>query len=211
MRIHLLPIVLLLSAAPLWPAAIGFEGLGDGTLVGDTYASFGIHFSNATVQAKDVSLSPLFPPAQGKNVATDLPGSPMAITFDFLTDEFSARFTWSFPLHFFVVYNNGIVQTINSTDAGQYGSTQGTANFIGADVVGGMGNPNLPFFFSNVSGIEELDIYTDIPGNSFTIDDIVANVITPEPNGFAVVAGAIALMLALVARSSVRRGGSASR
>jgi hypothetical protein len=184
--------------------SIGFEGLADGTVVGDTYANqYGIHFSNATVQTQGMSLSPLFPPADGTNVAVDLPVSPMIITFDRKTFEFSAAFTWSAPLQFFITYLNGSVQTVNSTDANEYGPVNGIANFIGASAIGGGGNPNETFLFGNASGIEEIDIST-VPGlqtgNSFTIDAIVADIV-PEPNQLYILApGFLCLAAAIVRR-----------
>jgi hypothetical protein len=130
----------------------------------------------AAVQTQGKSLSPLFPPADGKSVAMDLPVSPMIIMFDEKTVEFSADFTWAAPLHFFITYSNGSVATVNSTDLNQYGPVNGTANLIGANLVGGGGNPNEEFLFAGASGIEEIDIYTTPglqTGNSFTIDSVV--------------------------------------
>src|SRR4029077_5889674 len=78
-------LMLLLIAAPPFGGTVylNFEGLADGAPVDDSYAGFGIHFTNAAIQTKDMSLSPLFPPNDGVNVATDLPGSPMDIKFDY--------------------------------------------------------------------------------------------------------------------------------
>lgn len=178
--------------------SFGFEGIPDSTPVGNTYAArFGIQFTNAVVQTEGVSLSPLFPPADGTNVAVDLPVDPMIITFSRMTTEFSGEFTWTAPLQFFVTYNNGTVQTASSI--GQYGSATGTANFTGASVIGGGGSPNLPFIFGNSSGIEEIAISTTPGlqnGNTFTIDAVIADVATPEPDETGMIAAAMLLMAA---------------
>jgi hypothetical protein len=185
-------LILLLLATPVFGSTVylNFEGIFDGNPVDDLYAGFGVHFRNATVQTKDMSLSPLFPPNDGVNVATDLPGSPMDIKFDLPYTDFSAAFTWTSTLHFFVAYNNGTVQTMD---------TASYANFIAAEVVGGTTAPNQVISFGKPSGIEEIAVYTDFPGNSFTIDSV--KVATPEP-GLGMLAGLAAVILAMWATKS---------
>jgi len=151
---------------------LGFEELPDGNVVNDFYAGFSVKFQNATVLTKGIGLSPIFPPAGGLNVATDLPGSPMVMTFPTPATSFSAYFTWTAPIHFFVAYTSGAVDTLNPANP---------ANFSGAEIIGGMTDPNKQISFAKASGIDEIDISTDVPGNSFTIDNVTVESV-PEPS-----------------------------
>jgi hypothetical protein len=117
----------------------------------------------------------------------------MDITFDVPYAKFTAAFTWTSTLHFFVAYANGMTQTMD---------TASYANFVGAEVVGGATAPNQMISFEKPGGIEEIAIYTDFPGNSFTIDSV--QVTTPEP-GLGAATGAAGLMVIMISKCLRRR------
>jgi hypothetical protein len=185
----------------------GFPVLTDGQLVGKTYFNnivgffnYGVIFTNATVETEGISLSPLFPPASGENVAVDLPNDPMIITFTKKVNYFSARFTWTAPLFFDITYAKGPDGTDSSIL--QYGARIGTANFIGAGAVGGGGPQNLPFTFQDPFGIKSIDIWTipgDQTGDTFTIDSLILRT-TPEPREIIPIAGGLVFLLLAVAK-----------
>lgn len=86
-----------LAAAPV---VLDFEDLSDSVDVGDSYASYGVHFSDAISLTADFSLNEFeYPPSSGVVAVGDDLG-PLVITFDNPTSDISAYFTYASMLTF---------------------------------------------------------------------------------------------------------------
>lgn len=82
------------------PVFLDFENMPDSTSVGDFYASDGIHFYDAIALTVGFSLNEFdFPPSSG-NMAIGDDWAPIEITFDNLTQDIFANFTYGSQLTF---------------------------------------------------------------------------------------------------------------
>jgi hypothetical protein len=181
----------IIAPALLPGASIGFEGLGNETIVADLFEAQGVTFINATALVQGIGLSPIFPPANGMVAASDIPGSPMILSFTVPVHYFEAFFTWTDFLNFQLFDSLGV-------NIGNFQTTV-PANFVGSGET-----PNQKISFRHVPGIKQINIFTIFPSDSFTIDAITFSPI-PEPSPVALAAPA--LLMALSWRRRHRRGG----
>src|SRR3989442_147691 len=77
---------------PADPIVIDFEGLPDGTILGNQYS--GVSFSNAIILTAGISLNEFeLPPFSGSNVASDN-GGALSISFASPVTTFAGYFTY---------------------------------------------------------------------------------------------------------------------
>lgn len=163
-----------LGAQSCRATTISFEGLPDGTSVGQTYSSSGVTFTNATVLTSGVSLNELeFPPHGGQNVATD-DGGPVTLIFLNAVLDFSAYFTYA--------------EAIRLTAFDSHGNAVSTASSLFSQNYTSSGNsPNELISLAFAGGIGSIFIAGDPSGGSFVMDDLnyrfgpSTNPLTPAP------------------------------
>ncbi len=150
---------------------LNFEGLPDGTPIGNTYAAQGALFMNATAITAGLSLNEFeFPPRSGENVATDS-GGPIDISFSALISSFSAYFTYTTPVD---------IIAFNSADQ-QVGQA---ISLFSANYVSSGNPPNELIQVAFASGIDHIVITGNPTGGSFVMDDVTFNnsvSASPEP------------------------------
>jgi hypothetical protein len=192
-------IVLLFLFSGLLPKAtradsltIDFENLSDSTLVGSTYASSGVVFTNAVILTAGFSLNESdFPPNSGINVVGDN-GGPITLTFLTPISSFSGFFTYAAPL---TLDGFGSSNQLLVTASSLF-----SANFASS------GNqPNELIQLNFPGGIDSITITGDAAGGSFALDDAsfttVAASTVPEPGSLWLLLTGMALALVIGRRT----------
>jgi hypothetical protein len=192
-------IVLLFLFSGLLPKAtradsltIDFENLSDSTLVGSTYASSGVIFTNAVILTAGFSLNESdFPPNSGSNVVGDN-GGPITLTFLTPISSFSGFFTYAAPL---TLDGFGSSNQLLVTASSLF-----SANFVSS------GNqPNELIQLNFPGGIDSITITGDAAGGSFALDDAsfttVAASTVPEPGSLWLLLTGMALALVIGRRT----------
>lgn len=148
-----------LAAAPV---LLDFEDLGYSVNVEDSYASFGVHFSNAISLTAVIDLNEYdFSPSSGDMAIGDYLG-PLVITFDNPTSDISAYFTYASTL---TITAYDVVNTILGTFTTLTSLNLGSSDYISLD---------------SFSGVSKLVIQGTRP-DSFIMDDFSFNSAAPVP------------------------------
>lgn len=152
------------TTAEATPVLLDFEDIPDLTSVGDYYSPYGVHFDNAISLTAGFSLNEFdFPPSSG-DVAIGDDWAPIEITFDNLTQDIFANFTYGSQL------------TFNAYDSSD--SLIGSYLHSGFDNYGSTELISLSF-----SGVSSLIISGELDG-SFIMDDFnfeMSPAPVPEP------------------------------
>lgn len=157
-------IVILLCTTSAGATLLNFEDMPDLTSVGDFYASYGVHFSNALSLTAGFSLNEFdYPPSSGL-VAIGDDNTPIMITFDTPAENIFANFTYGSQLTFTAYDDLG---TLIGSYVNPASSNLGSTEFI-------------PLSFANVSSLE----IAGAVNNYYIMDDLNFTPV-PEPSTIA--------------------------
>jgi len=168
--------IILLCTTSAGATLLNFEDMPDLTSVGDFYAPYGVHFSNALSLTAGFSLNEFdYPPSSGL-VAIGDDNAPIMITFDNPAENIFANFTYGSQLTFYAYDHIGtLIGSYINPASSNLGSTE-----------------LIPLSFANVSSLE----IAGAVNNSYIMDDLNFTPV-PEPSTIALLGSGLMGLLGL--------------